>query len=153
MINVKKRSIKAFSLIELIFALSILSISAFTSVAIMNSFSRNESLLADSSALASSLRDARARTLASVNGDQFGVKIENNRFIFFRGSVFSVNNSDNEIFIFRSTTLASSSIDTVVFNKLTGDASFSGIIELYDRADNTKKKTITIEGTGLVYLE
>jgi hypothetical protein len=96
------------------------------------------------------LRDARAQTLASVGGAQYGVLISSDRFIFFQGAVYNAAATSNQPFIFSSNVSASSSLGSIVFQRLTGNSTASGTISVYLKSDLTAKRTISIGNSGLV---
>ena len=115
------------------------------------SFFRREALDADTTAVVMGLRDARAKTLASVNGSEYGVVIDPDKFTLFVGATYDSMASTNQVFDFSSYIHASSStISTVVFQRLTGNSSASGTIDMYLISDPTVKRTIGIGGTGLI---
>src|SRR5690606_13664087 len=117
------------------------------------SFSRKEALDAGASALAAGLRDARAQTLASVGGSRFGIKIEPDSFILFQGSAYSPTATSNREFVFASIVRATSSVSSFVFERVTGDSSASGTIDVYLASDPSNKRTVRVEATGLVNIE
>jgi hypothetical protein len=117
------------------------------------SFSRSEALEASTAVVMAGLRDARAQTIASVGGNQYGIYIEPDKFTMFRGTSYNASDPDNNITSLGSYVRASSSQSTFVFSRITGDVSASGTIDLFLLADSSIKRTIRIEATGLVNLQ
>ncbi|MDP1625416.1 MAG: prepilin-type N-terminal cleavage/methylation domain-containing protein [bacterium] len=144
---------KGFTLLEAIISIAIISSLAGLSVVAYSSFSQREALNAAASTAAAMLRDARAQTIASVGGSQYGVLIEPTRYVLFRGASYDVSSPHNQAVIFSSRVRASSSQSSFVFERVTGDASASGIIEVYLASDPSTKKTVVVQGTGLVSIE
>ncbi|HEU5114487.1 MAG TPA: prepilin-type N-terminal cleavage/methylation domain-containing protein [Candidatus Paceibacterota bacterium] len=149
--NTRKR---AFTLVELIISVGILGLLLALAVQSFSNFSRVQSLAASATALAEALRDARARTLASVSASQYGVKVDANQFILFKGSSFASSTAGNETFAFPYPVAASSSIWTFTFTRVTGNSSASGTIDLYlPGLPGSQKKTVSIQTTGLVSIQ
>lgn len=151
--NSLKISCRGFSAAELIVALGVSALIFGIVLSAFGNLFRRESLVASTSALAEGIRDARARTLASVEASQYGVKVDADRFTFFRGSAFSSSTPGNETFMFSSWVAASTSIPTIVFERVTGNSSASGTIELYLATSPAEKKTVRVQSTGLVGIE
>ncbi|MEK7607761.1 MAG: prepilin-type N-terminal cleavage/methylation domain-containing protein [Patescibacteria group bacterium] len=143
----------AFTLMEVMIVITITTIIATISIISFVSFSRREALDASATALASGLRDARSQTLASVGGSQYGIAINSNKFTLFQGVVYDPMASTNKSFDFSSYVLASSSISAVVFQRLTGNSTASGTIDVYLVSDSTVKRSVSISSTGLVNVQ
>ncbi|MEK7596655.1 MAG: prepilin-type N-terminal cleavage/methylation domain-containing protein [Patescibacteria group bacterium] len=146
-------SCSAFTLMEVLVVLAITTIIATISVASFAEFSKREALDASATAIVAGLRDARAETLASVGGLQYGIAVSPDKFIFFQGTTYDSLATTNKIFNFSPYVRASSSISTVVFQRLTGNSTASGTIDVYLISDPTVKRTISIGGTGFVNIQ
>lgn len=149
----RKATNNGFSVIELLVSIGILGLLLGVSITSFVSFTRKDSVLATATAIAESLRDARARTLASVAGSQYGVKVDADRFTFFQGSTFSSSTPNNNTFIFSSGVRASSTMSTFVFERVTGNSSASGTIDVYQAPSINIVKHIRVQTTGLVSTE
>ncbi len=148
-----RSSSRAFTLIEIVVVTAITAIIAGVSMASFAQFSKKEALDAAATAIAAGLRDARAQTLASVGGSQYGIQISPTSFVFFQGAVYNVAASTNRPFDFGTFVLASSSRSVYVFQRLTGNAVASGTIDVYLASDPLVKRTIEIAATGLVDIQ
>ncbi|PJE74492.1 MAG: hypothetical protein COV01_00440 [Candidatus Taylorbacteria bacterium CG10_big_fil_rev_8_21_14_0_10_41_48] len=148
-----RRRTFGFTLVETLVVVGIISIISAISLTSLASLSRNEALSANASALAARLRDARARTLASVGGMQYGVYIATTSITFFTGSSYDPSTSTNDVFALSRYVNASSSIQSVVFERVTGNSSASGTIEMFLLSDSAKKKTLTVQTSGLVNVQ
>jgi hypothetical protein len=141
------------SLIELVITLGLGVLLLGVGISSYVEFSKREALDAGAAAIAGGLRDARAQTLASVGGSQYGLRIEDGGFVLFKGSSYVPGAAGNEIFYWSSHLKASSTPGIFVFYRITGNAVASGTIDLYIASDPEKKRTITIGSTGLVNVQ
>lgn len=142
-----------YSLIELAVVIAITSILAGLSITGFTAFSRSEALDGGTASIVAGLRDARAKTLASVEGSQYGVYMQTDRYTLFKGSSYSASAASNTITFLNSYIKASSTPSTFVFQRVTGNAVASGTIDVYLITDPLKKRTISIAATGLVDTE
>lgn len=142
---------KGFTLVEMIIAISIIGIMSAISVTTFSNFLKRDNLSSNASALANGIREARSRTLASIKGQQYGVKIDADRFTIFSGSSFSTSTADNS-YLFAYGVQANTSIPVVIFSRVTGTTAASGTIDLYLTSNPQTKKTVGLQGTGLVNL-
>lgn len=140
---------RGYSLAEMVVISGILVIFAGMSVASIGNLMKRENLSSNAVSLAAALRDARSRTLASIKGLQYGVKVDADRFTVFPGPTFSTSTADAP-FMFSKSVSAVTSIPTVLFSRVTGKSSASGTIDLYIRSNGSLKKSIQVESTGLV---
>ena len=146
-------SSQGFTLVETLIVVAITAMISGISLVSLASLSKNEALSANTTAIATRLRDARAQTLASVGGMQYGVLIDTTSVTFFRGATYDAATSTNDVFVLSGYVSASSSIQSFVFERITGNASASGTIDVYLRSDSTKKKTVTVQTSGLVNIQ
>lgn len=144
---------RGFTIAELLISIAIVSLLSGISMVAFSSFSQKQSLDVAASTVAAMLRDARAQTIASVGGSQYGVSIEDDRFVLFQGSTYSPSATTSTAVYFGSRVAASSTASTFVFERVTGDASASGMIEVYLVSDPSVKKFVVVQGTGLVSIE
>ena len=149
-----KKNVKGFTVVELIVSIAILGVLAAVSVRSFANFSHEKGLTVSATVLAQSIRDARSRTLASVDASQYGIKIDADRFTLFKGNTFSSSTPGNEIVMFPGSVMASTTIQTILFARVTGYSSASGTIDLYlPETFGGNKKTLLIESTGLVSIQ
>ena len=149
----KARLAKGMSAVELLVVIGVLGlIAAVTTTAYVNS-SKSEAMTSSASALTTALRDARAQTLASVGASQYGVKVDADRFTFFKGSSFSSSTPGNSTYMISSWIKASSTAQTFVFERVTGNSTASGTIDVYVASSPQTKKRITVQSTGLISIQ
>ncbi len=125
---------------------------------IWSSFSRlNKSQVLDKEIrdVASIINDARQRTLFSKNDSSYGIHFANNQVVLFRGTTYSSSDTSNEIKSLNSlVTISNISItgggSDIIFNRLTGAVTNSGVITFTLNISPGTVKTITIANTGTV---
>jgi prepilin-type N-terminal cleavage/methylation domain-containing protein len=144
---------RGYTVMELLVVLAVLAILAGLSMAGFSKFSKKEALDAGAAALIAGLRDARAQTLASVGGSQYGIQVATTSFIFFKGSTYNPVATTTSVFKFSSYVRASSTQSAFVFQRITGNAVASGTIDVYMASNPDIKKTIRVEATGIIDIE
>jgi prepilin-type N-terminal cleavage/methylation domain-containing protein len=146
---------KGFTVLEILVAMGILGM-AVTIVTL--SFSRlNENQALDKSVdlAVSVLNEARSLTLSSVDSSRYGVNLESDQLVLFKGSSFSssapdnVTTSLNALVGIRNISLSGGG-SSVVFDRLTGATNNSGTFELYLKNASTTYSTVTVNATGVV---
>lgn len=146
---------KGFSLIELLAVIAIVAILAVLSYTTFFDTNKSQALEKDRDLVVATLERARALTLASSGGRQFGVRIESDKVVLFPGNVYNSGNAENKVEpLNRFVTIASTSIagggSEIIFERLTGKTSKSGTIEVSLLSDPAKSYIITIFGTGVI---
>jgi prepilin-type N-terminal cleavage/methylation domain-containing protein len=145
--------IRAFSLPEIVVAIAIFGAIAGFSFASFSSFSKKEALDASSRSIVFALREARTRTMASVGDSRYGLRINATSSVFFQGDSFSPTAESNQVTELSFLVRASSSPQDFIFDRVTGNTSASGTIEVYLVSDPAVRKTVRIHGTGLVDIQ
>ncbi len=146
--HIKKSA--GYTLLELMIIVAISSLLAGLAYTSFTAFSRNEALDAGTASIVAGLRDARARTLASVDGSQYGIYIEQSKYTLFKGALYDAGSNLNSITDFNSYIKASSTLTSIVFQRVTGNTTASGTIDVYLITDPSQKNTISVALTGLV---
>ncbi len=144
---------QGFSVPELIVSIGIIALLAGVSLTSFSSVSKSQALDASTASIVFALRDARSRTIASVGGSQYGVAIEPSRYILFHGSSYSPSASSNVVTQLSSLVRASSTAAVFTFERVTGNSSASGTIDVYLSSDFDVKKTVRVQATGLVDIQ
>ena len=98
---------KGISLIEIIIIIAIVAlITSFLTFALVDF--RARALLTEAhSSVVSLLRDARARTIASLNNTVYGVHFQEDRAVLFTGTIYDSAASSNQIYFLPSTIIIS----------------------------------------------
>lgn len=142
-----------YTVMELSVVLAVLAILAALSMTGFSKFSKKEALDAGAAALIAGLRDARAQTLASVGGSQYGIRVATTSFSFFKGATYDPSATTTSVFAFSSYIRASSTPSSFVFQRITGNAVTSGTIDVYMASDPSVKRSIRVEATGIIDIE
>ena len=143
----ENRVVGGFSLLEALIALTILIIIMATAMPIMAEFYFNYRITTATQDLVSSLRKAQALSMTNQFEDTYGIYIDTDKYILFRGSDFASRNSDFDEEIFYSEALTVSGADEVVFAQLSGRPTATSTITI---SDGSITKNITINSEGLV---
>lgn len=145
---------KGFSLIELFFSLSILSILSILGFYYFNQGSKKDILEKERQNLIVILEEARSLSISSKNESEYGVFVFSDGAVLFEGDVYDPLGPNNKLFNFNTKIFASSvdlSLgDYVVFSRLTGESSVAGSVVLGLREDNSITKTINILSSGVI---
>jgi Tfp pilus assembly protein FimT len=145
---------KGISIIEVLLVLGILIL---LSAAVLPKFSktREQQVVKVASAdIINSIGKARSQTLASVNSSEYGVHLQSDKVILFKGKVYSAGATDNEtVSILSPATISNVTLGGVsgtsgdlYFNRLTGAPNQSGTATISSPSFTI---TVTISATGV----
>ena len=114
----------------------------------------SKALEADAENLVEFLNSARSRTLSAENDAQYGVYLESDRAIIFRGNTYSSSDPENIVWEFNPrVTLSSINLSgggsEVVFTRLTGASNRSGTLTLSLVNDSSQTRTVAISLLGI----
>jgi type II secretory pathway pseudopilin PulG len=144
---------KAFTLIELLVVIAISILLVLLAVSFFSSFRNSQVLQGETSQALSLLNKAQSYTLNSESDSEYGVRVNADQLILFKGLAFSSSSPSNEAYplhsavAISSTTLSGGGTD-IVFVRLTGDTSNDGSFTVYLKNDPTQKNMIFINKTG-----
>lgn len=142
-------------MVELLAVVVIVSILVIIIVAPLSGARQRKVLDLGAERLTALLFEAREYTLASKEGDRYGVHVQSDKAVLFKGATYSAGASTNTEVVFDSAlelvsiSLAGGATD-VVFDRLTGKTSQAGSAVLRVKNNPTVQKVITIEQTGVV---
>lgn len=147
-------SSKGFTLLELLFAVAIVSFIATIFIRPFSHFQKEQILRKETDIVAALLEKARVNTLASINNKQYGVHFATSSATLFEGTAFSSGGSGNEIHALDSLVTVNTALfqgggSDVVFKKRTGETDFYGSVSLRI-AGSVASSSIIIERTGLI---
>lgn len=150
-----KTSKRGVTLVELLVAIAILVTIAAIGVAVFSRLTGQTALDASVQQVLSVFEEARSRTLASENDQQFGVHVTVSSVVLFIGNTYSAGASTNEVTtLVRRVSISDISMTggatDVVFERLTGKANVTGTITLTLASDTSQTQVLTINSTGLV---
>lgn len=147
--NVFLNKSKGFSITEVLLVVAILGILAGTSVEGYFYFKKNSELTLATQQIVNSIRKAKIKSEAMKEDDGWGVSVQNDKVIIFKGNNFSQRNqSFDEIKIISGMSTVSG-INQVIFSKLTGLPEL-GSIGTLTLGNGTATKNIQINEEGLV---
>lgn len=149
MLKFKNR--KGFTLVEIIIVLSLTGLLVLISYPVWGQNIRSAQLKNNTIALVDTLRSAQAKAMFRKGNSRWGVHLESNKFILFKGSSYNPADPDNIETILPSYIVISSSLNgggvDIIFNKVLGNTNNFGTITLTDNGTaNTKSVIINQEG-------
>lgn len=147
-------SSRGLSIIEILVVIGVLAILSTIALQSLRSLNGNAALDADAVRALAELKNARSKTLASENADQYGVRFETDRIIFFKGATYNAASANNvttelnRLVTIASTTLIGGSAN-VVFERISGKTQNSGTVILAQNSNTSASTTIVIYETGI----
>jgi len=142
-------SLTGFTLTEILVVIGMVSIFAAFGMFVSMDFYRSFSFRAEQNIAVSVLMKARSSALANIEETTHGVHFKPDRYILFQGTYVDGNPLNEEIL--SAPTVTNSGITEVVFEQLTGSASFdppgANILTI---TSGVKNFTITLNGEGRI---
>jgi Tfp pilus assembly protein FimT len=143
-----------FTAIEFLVICSMLVILTGIVFTSFSSFKHSQALDNDIRLIITTLEEARAKTLASKDASQFGVRFSNSKFTLFKGSSFNASDPENQTFDLDTfNTITTISLtgggSDVIFARLTGETTQSGTLTISSNK-TSEARTITVYKTGIV---
>lgn len=140
---------RGFSLVEVLIVIGIMAL--ITSVMMFSgtAFRQSQALHEATQVVLSVINQARAHTLSSIGYSQYGVRLESDRIIMFKGSSWPGTDHVTTALpagVSLSSVLAAGATE-VVFRRVTGTTSQTGTITLTGSGGATRR--VVIEPTGL----
>ncbi len=143
-----------FTIVEIMIVIAMLVLTVSVAVFIFSSFRKNNALNIGQEKIVNLLKIARSNTIASKEGDVYGVHLTQTTATLFKGRVYADLDPNNSTYTL-SGFIEISNIDLVgggndiIFDKLTGETSQSGTTTIRLISDTTETKDIFIRKTGL----
>jgi len=117
-----------FTFIELLLVFFVVIFIAALTIPVGVNFYRSQTLSETTSDVLGAARRAQAQAMFQKNDSDFGVKFLSDSYVLFQGSSYATRvQSEDEIF-FLPTGITAGGIDEVVFRKLAGTASLTGVL-------------------------
>ncbi len=143
-----KRNYNAFTLLELMLAITIIAIIAAGVIALDIPAQQRNDLDTARNSIIQTLRSARSKARA-VDGDvSWGVSIQPSTFVLFKGASYASRDTSYDEATEMPQTLAPSGLSEIVFAKRTGDPTNTGTITLTSKTN--EQRTITINAKGMI---
>jgi len=148
---------KGFTLVEVIIVAAIIVLIVVMSIASYRYFEKRTELEATAQKIVAVLKLAQTKTLASEDASQYGVRLESNRYIFFKGGTYQGGAPDNKIYLLPSRLEISNISLTgggsdVVFQRINGQTDQDGTIDLRIISQPTELETVNIHASGQIEL-
>ena len=153
-ITVKNFYKKGITIIELLVVLAVLGVMVLIVLPQFSKMRENQVLKSGVQDVLSSINKARSQTLASLNSSEYGVHVEADKIIIFKGIDFSTRDTAKDEIINIITPATISNVElgdgspisgNMYFNRLFGKPSTTGTITI---STTNYSKMITISATG-----
>ncbi len=146
---------RGVTFIEILVVFAVLAVLVTIIVAGFGQYREERALAGDTERLLSTLEEARVKTLASTDLYTYGVHLQNNQFILFRGSSFDAATNTNRVFTISSDVEISSWALTgggedIIFDRLTGETSMHGTITLRLKKVTSRTRIVSILSSGVI---
>lgn len=141
------RAQAGFTLIEMLVVIAVVSVIAFISVGVAGlSFNKSQTSI-EAERLASTIRLAQTRSISGFQDAVWGVHIESDRYVLFRGDDYATRDSSyDEPHTFPEAVIASGLTD-IVFQIRTGETDGVGTVTLsHDATGDTRAISISSLG-------
>jgi len=138
-----------FTFIEVMIVIGVVALMAGLSIPIYQSFLVSSVLEDTTREVVQTLRSAQSKAMASEQLSDFGVHLEANKFVLFRGNIYNPADPENEEVILPTIlTMIPSFGSEVVYTSISGETLDIGSISINTSQGNTR--TITINSLGVV---
>lgn len=148
-----KRTVRGFTLAEIVVVSAILSIIALVSFSAFKNMHRASALRAGGDEVYQAFTDARAKTLGSEEGTVYGVFIASTSVTRFVGETYSAVSATNRVYSFEAGVTATGTGivagTSTRFERLTGEPNVARVVYLRND-DGTATSTITVHASGLI---
>ena len=138
----------AFTLLEMLLSIACITIITFIAIPIYQSFQVRNDLDIAGTTIAQSLRRAQILSVSSDGDSTYGVKVQSGSITIFHGTSYILRDITLDEIFDMPTSIASTGIDEIIFNKLTGFPMSTGSVILTSSINETR--TITINEKGMV---
>ena len=141
-----------FTLVELLIVLAVIALVASAATFSFTQLDGSQSIDKTTLSVLSFLNEAQSQAISSKDDSNFGVRILNNKVIFFEGASYGTASASSSYGLSNLVAIATSSgIGTdIIFTSLTGQTSASGTINIYLIASPKTSSTIQVFSTGVV---
>ncbi len=146
--NIKISKKKGFVLIEVLLTIFFVSLLILIGTGIYQSFQNRNSLDLAQDTIVQSLRRAHLLSQAVANDSSWGVHIQNNNVVIFKGLSYAARDQTYDEVYTISKNITVSGLNEIVFVKFTGIPLTSGSITLTNT--NNQSKSIVINSLGIV---
>jgi len=147
---------RGFTLIELLIVIFIGLMLITLGLSSFSTFRKSNSLLTSHSIVISALTEARSLTLFSTNASVYGVHFASTSITRFTGTSYNPLAGDNVVYSLETGSVVghlglSPFTYNVTFQRLTGQPSATGTIELQLGQDASMKNNVILDQTGIAH--
>ncbi|TSC69431.1 MAG: Uncharacterized protein G01um101466_28 [Parcubacteria group bacterium Gr01-1014_66] len=146
---------RGMSLIELIIILAILGIMSLLGISAYLRSREAQTLLSEGQNILATIRRAQAHTRAGVEDNTWGVQLETNRYIFFRGASYGTATFTQIYDLPSSLTIANIVLaggrQDIVFERITGKTVSAGTFVVQTSGNPPVTFPVTLDVAGQVY--
>lgn len=141
-------------MLELLIVIGVLTLLAGIILSSFTGFRNSKVLDTAVEDVLTTLSQARGDTLASKDGYQYGVHLDADQVVLYRGATYSsIDPTNVEVALDGALEITSIALtgggQNVLFDRLTGKTSQSGTFVIRVGNDTSKTRTITVNGTGV----
>lgn len=145
--NIFLKKIRGFSLVEVLLVIAVISVLAGISGTGYFYFKKNNAFNLTVERVANSLRNARLKSQATEGDSAWGVEVQTNKIIIFKGSDFANRDQSFDEASAISGIANISGLSRIVFSKMYGIPQSAGTLILESDSGN---KTIEINEKGFI---
>jgi len=147
---------KAFTLIEILIVLAIISLVAVLAIPFYQPFQVRTYLDNNSQEIIQVLRKAQSKAMAGENDEVYGVHFSVDEYVLFKGMLYNPDDLENEIFgLPNSLSITNINLNgggnEIIFDKLKGTTSNYGSIAA--TSISNESRTVSISKTGKIEIE
>jgi len=140
---------KAFTLLEILLVIGIISALLVAIIPMGLDFYKNQELSTQIQFLIQTLRRAQSKAMSIELDSPFGVRVNTQNYVLFKGTSYLTRDTPYDEVFDLPQIINSSGLSEVVFSKLEGKPNVTGNITL---SSNNKSRTININDFGTVSL-
>lgn len=154
--TIPKNKVGGFTLIEILIVIATLSILASAVIINFHDFQLNADLNNEAEKILNIVKLAQNKTLASEEGSSYGIHLENNLYVLFKGQVYSNSSIDNLYYeLLPSVEIYEINLNgggqDIIFNRVTGETSQSGNFKLKLKSSDSRTETISVISSGHIF--
>ncbi|MDZ7611754.1 MAG: type II secretion system protein [Candidatus Moranbacteria bacterium] len=142
------KKVNGYTLLEILLSVAVISIIAGLSLPVFQSFQNRNDLSVASEVMVNTVRRAEIFSRAGKEDSQWGVRVEGENIVLFKGNDFSGRNQAFDEDFSISSTLNVSGQTEFIFNKFSGEPQSPGSIVFMGL--NGRSETVSINEKGVV---
>lgn len=151
-------AIPSFTLIEILIVIGIVTLIFGISFAGFSGLFTTQRINPVAEDIVSHIREAREKTISSIDGLAYGIRVENSSLIIFEAPTYNPSNPSNVVYSIPSDFLISNinfenPTPEIIFEKITGVANNYGSITLQHQNSSNVAKVILIYEAGFIEIE